>query len=181
MPTHLACKRLPSVADTIKAHPMPPGNWCTTRLVALLLAGAVLAGAGGVLAQMRPPLPNPEFFAFRPLDTENSGADIIQANMCEEGHTVAGIAFGYGRKPLPWQSILQLLLPPWPLPQLPRPRARPPGACRSICMSMPSWDVRAERSPHAAMSIIILMMIMAASGKLLQAPAKLTRRAATTN
>ena len=92
---------------------MPPSSRCT-RAAALVLVAAVLAGAGRVLAQARPPLPDPDLFAYRPLDTEDSGFRIMQANMCNEGYTVAGIAFG-------WAAAWLLLMPPGLVPP-PLPR-----------------------------------------------------------
>ena len=87
------CPHLPCLCRVVWFLDMPP-TMCCTRLAALVLLAAVLAAAGGAAAVARPPLPNQDLFVSRQLDSENSGGKIVQANMCEEGHTVTGIIFG---------------------------------------------------------------------------------------
>lgn len=71
---------------------------CCMHPALALLAAALLAGAAGQVAARpagtRPPQPNPDFFAMHPLASESRvGVRVDQANMCEQGYTVAGIAF----------------------------------------------------------------------------------------
>ena len=85
--THAPCP-VPLLSRVEPSMPAPR----RIRVAALVLAAAVLAGTAAAAA--RPPLPNRDYFAYAPLDSEDSGDEIVQANMCEQGYKVAGIVFG---------------------------------------------------------------------------------------